>query len=104
MPLLSVGAHAWLVQLSMNQANDEVWRLARRIGEANAQPEAQKAHDRPEPTKVTFLGLNSAVYKKRELTLWTTVLCIIGTVVGFIGPARECWKISVQQLCAAIMG
>ena len=39
----------------MNQANDEVWRLARRIGEANVQPEAQKAHDRPEPTKVYLL-------------------------------------------------
>ena len=26
----------------MNQANDEVWKLARRIGQAQAQPEAAK--------------------------------------------------------------
>ena len=43
------------VQLSMNQANDEVWKLARRIGEAQAQPEPSK-----QPTETKTAKVNTS--------------------------------------------
>ena len=48
----------------MNQANDEVWRLAKRIGEAAAQGELPQTQGQPTSTKVQPFEPINTFYKE----------------------------------------
>lgn len=94
-------------QLSMNQANDEVWRLARRIGEAQAQPEPSKpteaAKVNTSARKTLGILLECAVWWAGTRVAVVLVACRDGSAASACKDGHSGQALYLAKFCSDIL-